>query len=492
MPIEACSRVLCLTRQLQYTRPWNISHFPQVQNLFRWLAISTAEPWLTYTAWKKTYGDLLHVRLLGQSFVILDSEKTARALLDQHSALYLDCPASMVHLNSLFSMGFSTVMLPYGDGWRLHRELFQHAFRAESEARNREAYLRRARTLLANLLDVPEDFEAHIRRVMTLVDLHVTDLSPVRGAILHAFPFLVKSPIWLPGAALWRDAVYAKKLAAQVLDVPFDWVKDHMVQPAAPPSLVADCLAELDYNDDHHDKQEHAIKSTAATVFPDSRRYSSSTLHAFILAMVLCPEVQAKAQAELDSVIGSGRLPQFDDRASLPYVDAFLHELVRWNPLVPLGVPHATSSDDMYGDEDYDIPKGTVVLINVWPERFLSEEGTLKDGPPISANPIFGLGRHICVYPFVPIHWYCTDVPPGPGRFASEAFVWAAAVSILATFRITKMRMGGGREVKVKRQFTTGFVLRPVQFPCMFIRRSDERVEAVRDSVTARDFVSSP
>ncbi|KAF8416327.1 cytochrome P450 [Boletus edulis BED1] len=81
--------------------------------------------------------------------------------------------------------------------------------------------------------------------------------------------------------------------------------------------------------------------------------------------MVLYPEVQAKAQAELDSVTGNGRLPQFDDRASLPYIDAVLHELVRWNPLVPLGVPHATSSDDVYGDEGYHIPKGTVVPINV-------------------------------------------------------------------------------------------------------------------------------
>ncbi|KAF8442292.1 hypothetical protein L210DRAFT_3204191 [Boletus edulis BED1] len=69
-----------------------------------------------------------------------------------------------ININSLFSMGFSTVMLPYGDDWRLHRKLFLHAFPAESEARNREVYLRRARTLLANLLDIPEDFEAHIRR----------------------------------------------------------------------------------------------------------------------------------------------------------------------------------------------------------------------------------------------------------------------------------------------------------------------------------------
>jgi len=61
-------------------------------------------------------------------------------------------------------MDFSTVMLPYGDEWRLHRKIFQHAFRAESEARNREVYLKRVRTLLANLLDAPAEFELHLKR----------------------------------------------------------------------------------------------------------------------------------------------------------------------------------------------------------------------------------------------------------------------------------------------------------------------------------------
>lgn len=53
--------------------------------------------------------------------------------------------------------------------------------------------------------------------------------------------------------------------------------------------------------------------------------------------MVLHPAVQAKAQAELDSVIGSGRLPDYNDRPSLPYIDAIVKEVLRWNPVAPLG-----------------------------------------------------------------------------------------------------------------------------------------------------------
>jgi cytochrome P450 len=58
----------------------------------------------------------------------------------------------------------------------------------------------------------------------------------------------------------------------------------------------------------------------------------------FVLAMVLCPDVQKRAQAELDSVIGRDRLPTFEDRASLPYIDAIVRETFRWQPVVPLGI----------------------------------------------------------------------------------------------------------------------------------------------------------
>jgi cytochrome P450 len=53
--------------------------------------------------------------------------------------------------------------------------------------------------------------------------------------------------------------------------------------------------------------------------------------------MVLHPEIQAKAQGEIDSVC-AGRLPDFSDRSRLPYVDAIVKELLRWNPVLELGM----------------------------------------------------------------------------------------------------------------------------------------------------------
>ena len=62
-----------------------------------------------------------------------------------------------------------------------------------------------------------------------------------------------------------------------------------------------------------------------------------SVSNSFFLAMALYPEVQAKAQSEIDRVIGSDRLPGFQDRDSLPYLNALTKEVLRWNPVSPLG-----------------------------------------------------------------------------------------------------------------------------------------------------------
>jgi cytochrome P450 len=77
----------------------------------------------------------------------------------------------------------------------------------------------------------------------------------------------------------------------------------------------------------------------------------------FFLAAATNPEARRKAQAEIDQVVGRDRLPGFDDRASLPYVEAFCREVMRWRPAMPMGVAHTTTEDDVY--EGYFIPKGT-------------------------------------------------------------------------------------------------------------------------------------
>ena len=53
--------------------------------------------------------------------------------------------------------------------------------------------------------------------------------------------------------------------------------------------------------------------------------------------MAMYPEAQRKAQAEIDTVVGTHRLPDFNDRPHLPYVNALIKESMRWQLVIPLG-----------------------------------------------------------------------------------------------------------------------------------------------------------
>ena len=62
-----------------------------------------------------------------------------------------------------------------------------------------------------------------------------------------------------------------------------------------------------------------------------------SSMSSLFLALVMFPRVQSRAQAELDAVVGRDRLPTFDDRPRLPYIEALCRELMRWNMVSPIG-----------------------------------------------------------------------------------------------------------------------------------------------------------
>lgn len=84
--------------------------------------------------------------------------------------------------------------------------------------------------------------------------------------------------------------------------------------------------------------------------------------------MVQYPEVQRKAQEELDRVIGRTRLPEFEDKDSLPYLNAVYKEVLRWYPTLPFSVPHIALEDDEY--KGMLIPKGCIICPNAWCESY--------------------------------------------------------------------------------------------------------------------------
>jgi cytochrome P450 len=63
-----------------------------------------------------------------------------------------------------------------------------------------------------------------------------------------------------------------------------------------------------------------------------------SAMTSFFYLMEMNPEVQKRAQADIDKVTGGSRLPIPDDEEKLPYIVALIKEVIRWNPVAPLGI----------------------------------------------------------------------------------------------------------------------------------------------------------
>ncbi|KAG1884193.1 cytochrome P450 [Suillus subluteus] len=414
------------------------------------LSIDTKEPWLTYTGWGVAYG---------QEVVVINSQHIAEALMDKRSRIYSDRPylATVEPFGWLVNFAFTR----YGDEWRLCRRLFHQTFRPDSALKFRPMQLNRARELIVNLIDDPQHYHSHFA---TSVDVLVIScdkmqvaigfelMTPEKAMLLKLFPFceltlvVLRLPDWCWGSALKRDAEVSTHRMTEMMDRPFQYAQEHMV------SIVSDNFQRMEKPDQASKPIfETALKKAAVTTVLGSYDTITSTLMAFTLAMVLYPDVQRRAHAEIESVVGGDQLPTFEDRASLPYVESVLRETLRWHPVGPIGIAHATSSDDIFNG--YFIPKGATVVSNIWaishdekrypeassfiPERFLDVNNALTDDDP--ARYVFGFGRRGC-----------------PGRYAADASLWSAIVTMLATVEFSSAKDDQGKVIEFTPRFKTG------------------------------------
>ncbi|KAF7372815.1 Cytochrome P450 [Mycena sanguinolenta] len=194
----------------------------------------------------------------------------------------------------------------------------------------------------------------------------------------------------------------------------------------------------------------------------------------FILAMLVNPDIQKKAQAYIDAVVVDGRMPNFSDRPLLAYIDGILKETMRWKVVAPIALPHQLTNDEEYNG--YFIPAGTMVVPNSYecardesifpdPEEFRPERFT--DGVELFTNIVeprdfaFGYGRRVC-----------------PGRQISDSTLWITIVTMLYVFDIRKAIGPDGQPIEpdlvLANSTATSF---PKPFVCDFIPRSAQHIE---------------
>ncbi|KAI0318125.1 cytochrome P450, partial [Amylostereum chailletii] len=385
--------------------------------------------WLTLTAWGKKH---VMVNVFGKKTCIINSAEVASELLASGGSAkkYSERP-NFVMVKELmgwdFNLGFMNLSNPT---YLEHRQNFVQAL----SPKNSDAYMpiqtHETILLLQRLLESPARFEEHIKSSIGSVmmrtafgyqptendplvriaeeAMHVMVKAGRPGAhLVDVLPILKYVPEWFPGAQFKRVAREGYKLAQELQNGAWSWATDQYEKGTAKESVFTFLMDKVARGAD-----VKRVKEDCALLYATGTDTIASSVLTFVLAMLHAPEVQRRAQEELDRVTGKGRLPTFEDSADLPYITAIAKESLRWESVTPLGLPHALKEDDIYAG--YFIPAGTTVLANQWamshnesvypdpmsfkPERFLHGEKVREP------NTIaFGWGRRIC-----------------PGRFLAE------------------------------------------------------------------------
>ncbi|KAM9617511.1 cytochrome P450 2C19 isoform 5-T5 [Trichechus inunguis] len=222
--------------------------------------------------------------------------------------------------------------------------------------------------------------------------------------ICSTFPMLLD---YFPGIhnKLFNNAIFLKSYI-------LGKVKDHQeTLDINNPRDFIDCFLIRMEQEKHNQQSDFIVENLLATIsdlFGAGTETTSTTLRYGLLLLLKYPEVAAKVQEEIDRVVGRHRSPCMQDRGSMPYTDAVIHEILRYIDLIPMGLPHAVTRDIKF--RDYIIPKGTTIMTSLSsvlydskefpnpemfdPGHFLDESGNFKKSDYFMA---FSAGKRICL-----------------------------------------------------------------------------------------------
>ncbi|XP_076062893.1 cytochrome P450 2L1-like isoform X2 [Oratosquilla oratoria] len=231
--------------------------------------------------------------------------------------------------------------------------------------------------------------------------------------ILDFFPWLTKVlPLWIQKKIFGYEKLMEMK--EQISGYFMNIIEEHKenLDPTNPRDFIDAYLIEMEdrRGDPRNTFKEKDLVSTLWDLYVAGSDTASNTLRWFILYMAKYPKVQRRAQREIDDVIPRNVQPSWEDKDSLPYTEAIIHEVHRMVSLTPLGIQHTTTKDVRLSN-GYRIPKGSILYpvgfcshnddrhwdnpFEFRPERFLDDNGKFfcpKDG----FMP-FGVGRRQCV-----------------------------------------------------------------------------------------------
>ncbi|VVB03470.1 unnamed protein product [Arabis nemorensis] len=393
-------------------------------------------PHQSFADLSKTYGPVMSLKLGCLNSVVIASPEAAREVLRTHDQI-LSVRKFNSSIRSINHHKYSVSWLPpSSDRWRLLRKLsVTHLFSAQRIEATRALRMQKVQELVSFMNESSEREEAVdisrasfitvlniISNILFSVDIVSYDsvkssvfkdlmISGMEAAgdpdLANFFPFLEfldlqgnRKKMKAFAEGLFKvflefiDAKTAEKsLRNNIKDVSGRDFVDTILD------LTLGGGSELDIND---------IKHLLLDMFTAGTDTSSSTAEWAMAELLRNPKTMAKAQAEIDRVVGQNGVVQESDISGMPYLQAVVKETFRLHPAAPLLIPRKAETDvEILG---FLVRQDTQVLVNVWaigrdpstwenplrfePERFLGKEIDVK-GRDYELIP-FGAGRRVC------------------------------------------------------------------------------------------------
>ncbi|KAI0076208.1 cytochrome P450 [Panus rudis PR-1116 ss-1] len=456
---------------------------------------------LRFTEWARTYGGIYSLKIGPRTVIVVTNPRIMRDFMDKRSVATGDRPPSKI--GDLITNGLHIALARSGPLWKQMRRAMSAFLTREACAGHIPIQVAESKQLLYDMLKSPENTYAHLGRQSAsvllsllfgtrapsinnplacrfarVIDMWICILEPGATPPLDLLPFLQYVPecwaSWKPKCRQIREDMLA--LAYGFMNMNVDRIKQG--------KRVGCFMEDLLDNQESLGLSDEQIAFIGQASLEGGAETTTLFLRHLILYLGCYPDIQRRAQDEIDNFIGPGRMPSLHDFDHLPYSQAVVKEIIRIFPPVPLAAPHATVSDEVV--DGYRIPKGSTVFLNIYgiyndptffdeperfmPERFLDSEFGTKPGADTAgfrADLHFGSGRRIC-----------------PGIILGNSSIKINALNLLWAFnyRMPDIASRDPQKPITYRDFKSGITAGVKPFKCDITVRSDAHADLIRSS----------
>ena len=331
-----------------------------------------------FTEWARTYGGIFSLKLGPATAVVITDRRLVKQLLDKKGNVYSNRPESYV-ANELITGGDHLLMMQYGPKWRLFRRLLQNHFNETRCAQEHIALVEaEAVQMMHDFMETPQDLMLHPKRfsnsIITSLVFNIRTTSVRTAHMLQLYNVMEKwsavmetgatPPVdifgflkWIPESLLGRWKTRARDVNKLMVALYGGMVRrvlkrreaGHRTSSLLDNVLDVTAAASSGGSGDGFTLNENELNFLGGVLMEGGSDTTSSILLAFVQAMIKYPHVQQRAQVEIDALLGTDasaleRSPCWGDYARLPYIAQIVKETMRWRPVTPQGVPHATNA----------------------------------------------------------------------------------------------------------------------------------------------------